>query len=84
MPKYSLSAHAETVLAARSIAIEWLERVLAKPEKIETDKDDPQPRHALGQIPEHGGRVLRVVYNDAVKPRRVVTAYFDRAQKGKL
>jgi len=29
-------------------------------------------------------RVLRVVYNASVDPLRVITAYFDRRQKGKL
>jgi hypothetical protein len=33
---------------------------------------------------EHGGRVLRVVYNGSVKPVRVVTAFFDRTQRNKL
>lgn len=84
MSDYTLSAHAKTVLAARSIKIEWLERVLAKPERIEADNDDPHLKHALRRIAEHGGRVLRVVYNDAVKPRNIVTAYFDRSQRGKL
>jgi len=27
---------------------------------------------------------LRVVYNDAVRPWQVVTAYFDRKERGRL
>jgi len=84
MLKFTLSAHAEIVIKERSIKREWLEQVLATPEKTESDKDDPALEHALGRIPEHGGRVLRVVYNGSFKPVRIVTAYFDRAMKGKL
>lgn len=43
----------------------------------------PALRHALARIPERGNRVLRVVYNVDVNPPRVVTAYFDRRQRGK-
>jgi hypothetical protein len=84
MPKFELSAHAKTVITERSIELEWLERVLVKPEKIEADRDDPELKHALGRIPEHGDRVLRVVYNVAARPVRVVTVYFDRTLRNKL
>ena len=52
----------------RSIKREWLDRVLGHPELVEKDRDDPEITHALGKIPEHGGRVLRVVYNGTGKP----------------
>jgi len=39
--------------------------------------------HALGRIAERDGRVLRVVYNAAVRPPRIVTVYFDRRERGK-
>ena len=48
------------------------------------DKDDPQLIHHLAVVPEHGNRVLRVVFNHLVTPVRVVTVYFDRKMKGKL
>jgi hypothetical protein len=83
MLKFDLSAHAKIVIAERSIEMEWLERVLAKPEKIEADRDDPELKHALGRIPEHGNRVLRVVYNGVIRPIRVVTVYFDRTLRNK-
>ena len=79
-----LSAHAETVISERSIQIEWVERVLSKPDKTESDSDDPDLMHALGRIPEHDNRVLRVVYNASTTPVRIVTAYFDRAMRNKL
>ena len=84
MPKFVLSAHAETVTVERSIKTEWLERVLSHPEKVEADRENADLKHALGHIPEHGNRVLRVVYNGTVRPIRVVTVYFDRTLRNKL
>jgi hypothetical protein len=56
--------------------------VLSAPERVEQHASDPALRHALARIPERDGRVLRVVYNASVNPPRVVTAYFDRRQRG--
>lgn len=84
MEKFVLSAHAQTVINERSIDLTWLERVLSNPEKVESGKGHPDLRHALGRVPEHGNRVLRVIYNDAVDPVRIVTAYFDRKMRDKL
>lgn len=81
---YELSAHAMTVMAERGILQTWVERVLTSPEHTEPDATDPLLRHALGRVPERGDRVLRVVYNETVRPWRVVTAYFDRAMRGRL
>ena len=54
-----------------------------RPERIESDAYDPSLMHALASIEERDQRVLRVVYNASVDPVRVVTAYFDRRQRGK-
>jgi len=81
---YTLSAHAQVVMTERSIKREWMDRVLAHPELIEADRDDPEIMHALGKIPEQGGRVSRVIFNRTGKPMKVVTVYFDRAVRGKL
>jgi uncharacterized protein DUF4258 len=84
MQNFTLSAHAEVVMAERAIILEWVGRVLRNPERMEDDKSDPLLRHALGRIPEHGNRVLRVVYNGSVEAVRVVTVYFDRALRNEL
>lgn len=65
-PPYRLTAHAAHVIAERRIPEEWVARVLADPVRCEGDRHDPTLRHALARIPENDGRVLRVVYNDAV------------------
>jgi hypothetical protein len=81
---YALTAHAAKVIAERGIPMAWIARVLAHPEKTEPDRDDPAIRHALARIPEHEGRVLRVVYNETTEPWLIVTAYLDRTQRNRL
>lgn len=81
--RYELTAHAAKVIAERRIEPAWIERVLARPERTESDGMDTSLVHALARIDERGQRVLRVVYNGAANPPRVVTAYFDRRQRGK-
>lgn len=71
------------MIAEREIDAAWIERVLSSPERTEVDRWDQSLTHALGRIAERGHRVLRVVYNASVHPPRVVTAYFDRRQRGK-
>jgi hypothetical protein len=53
-------------------------RVLSSPERSEPDRADPELQHAIGRIAENGDRYLRVIYNAAVTPWRIVTACFDR------
>jgi hypothetical protein len=82
VPGYELSDHAQAVLEEREIATTWVIRVLTNPERTETDRSDPDLIHALGRITEREGRMLRVIYNAAVEPPRIVTVYFDRRQRG--
>ena len=59
-------------------------RTLAAPELRLPDPDDATVERRYRQIPEHGGRVLRVVVNTTVEPVRVVSVFFDRKMKGRL
>ena len=70
---YELTQHAKIVLAARDIPIEWLERVLGTPELKLPDPTDATLERRYRKIPEHGGRVLRVVVNTTVVPERMVS-----------
>jgi hypothetical protein len=81
---FSLTGHAAEVIAQRGIPLEWVERVLKEPQKVEPDAEDRELRHALACIPEHGNRILRVIYNEAAEPWSIVMAYFDRSQRGKI
>lgn len=76
--------HARDALLKRGIAEEWVMRTLDQPQLQESDVLDAALEHRLLEIPEHGGRVLRVIVNRTVTPELVITAYFDRRMKGKL
>ena len=82
--RYLLTNHASVVLRERDISVEWVRRVLTHPHLRLPDAEDPDLLHALAPIAEREDRVLRVVYNGATEPWRVVTAYFDRAWRGLL
>lgn len=81
---FTLSDHAIIAIRERSILLEWIERTLSTPSQALSGFDDPSLKHALAVIPEHGDRVLRVIYNATKNPPHVVTVYFDRTMKGKL
>ena len=72
------------MLRRRGIRREWMEVTLASPQRVERDAADPAIVHHLRTIEECEGRVLRVVYNEAVKPVRIVSVFLDRRMKGKL
>lgn len=81
---FNTTKHAAAVIVARNIRQEWIEAVLACPAKIQPDADDAELEHRLAVVPEYGHRVLRVVVKRNTEPVTVITAYFDRAMKGKL
>lgn len=57
---------------------------MTAPTRTVSGFEDTTLEHALAVIPEHGDRVLRVIYNATKNPPHVVTVYFDRTMKGKL
>ena len=80
--RFLLTNHASVILRERDIPVEWVRRVLTHPRHRLSDAEDPDLLHALAPIAEREDRVLRVVYNGATEPWRVVTAFFDRAWRG--
>jgi len=76
MNELQLSTHAIQMLHERRIAEEWVWRVVKFPDSIELGDD--HNLHYMKAILERGGRVLRVVVNEDVKPNRIVTIFFDR------
>jgi len=82
--EYELTRHARKAVEEREIPIEWIERVLDAPARVEADRRDPNVEHRLAPIEEFGNRVLRVAINATSVPLRVVTVHFDRTRKGAL
>lgn len=81
---FHTTKHAATVITARNIKPEWLESALTVPALVQPDADDAELEHRLAVIAEFGDRVLRVVVKRNTQPALVITAFFDRAMKGKL
>ena len=81
---YQLTQHASEVIMEREIQFDWIDRTLDEPELIREDIDDDELQHYFRRIEECGNRVLRVVINKRMNPKRLVTVYFDRTMKGKL
>lgn len=79
---FEFTTHAERMLAERGIVLDWVKRVVAEPARTEGKEDGTI--HYLKPIPEHGGRVLRVVINLESLPPRVITIFFDRRERRKL
>jgi hypothetical protein len=81
---YHLTQHARDVLAKRRIPLEWVERVLEHPERVQSDENDGDLEHRLARIPEYGNRVLRVIVNRVSIPEKIVTFYFDHNVRDRL
>lgn len=75
------SKHARDMLVERNILEEWVWRTINSPDNQEITIDNNT--HYTKAIQEHEGRILRVVVNPNVEPKRVVTVFFDRRLKRK-
>lgn len=82
-PIYRLSRHAVAKINDRKLPEEWIARALQTPLRVEKDSKNPALRHHLLPIVEFDNRVLRVVINPAEQPWVVITAYFDRGERGR-
>ena len=73
--------HAENMLIERGIERGWVERTVFEPQMVRSDPRHKDRLQAFRAIPERGGRVLRVVYAQGKDSYRIVTLFFDRAQR---
>jgi hypothetical protein len=80
---YGLTAHAANVIAERQILEEWV-RVFSASQRGLRRIGTIQHSGMHWRRYRNDGRVLRVVYNDTGRPWQVVTAYFDRKERGRL
>jgi hypothetical protein len=64
------------MLKERNIIEEWVWRTLNKPDWENEGEDNNI--HYSKSISEHGERILHVVVNPLVSPKKVVTVFFDR------
>ncbi|WP_420641027.1 DUF4258 domain-containing protein [Candidatus Leptofilum sp.] len=76
MSNFELSTHAKDMLRERRIEEEWVWRTIETPSRKKKGKDGNM--HYTKPIKERDRRVLHVVVNPFVDPRRIVTVFFDR------
>jgi hypothetical protein len=73
---FILSVHVQDMLKEREIPEEWVWRTINNPDL--ENKGDDNNIHYFKSIPENGGRILHIVVNPHVSPKKVVTVFFDR------
>jgi len=74
--KFKLSKHTQDMLKERDISEEWVWRTIDEYDCEYIGEDTNT--HCFKTIPEHGDRILHVVVNPHVSPKKVVTVFFDR------
>lgn len=71
MSGIELSKHAETMCSERQISHESIWQTLRSPDMMESGMDGNT--HSLKRMPGLGNRVLRIVVNESVTPKQIVT-----------
>lgn len=77
----SLTAHARLTIQERGLALEWVERAIESPDRIEADPSGPDIWRSFKLIPEAGNRIIRVVHRREGANILVITAFLDRGAK---
>lgn len=73
---YTLSKHASEMLKERNISENWVWQALDNPD-WETDGTDDN-KHYFKFITDNDDKVLHVIVNHHVLPKKIVTVFFDR------
>ncbi|MDP1714956.1 MAG: DUF4258 domain-containing protein [Anaerolineales bacterium] len=81
MTDYTFSKHALDMMEERNILENWVRRALNESDNTFTGDDGNL--HFSKAIAEREDRVLHVVVNSAVSPKRIVTLFFDRRLRSK-
>jgi len=74
--EFEFSSHAQEMLKERHISEDWVWNTLSAPDTQKMGADNNS--HYFKSIEKNEGRVLHVVVNSRVSPKRVVTVFFDR------
>ena len=75
------TAHASHRMTLRAITEAWVAATIEQPELPSPDPRDPAVTRAWRRIPEHDGRVLRVVFRRDGSDIVVVSTVFDRGAR---
>jgi hypothetical protein len=72
----TFTTHARTMMHERMIREDWVINTVNSPDRTEERLGDE--KHYLKQIPQAGGKTLRVIINPTTIPPRIITVFFDR------
>jgi hypothetical protein len=81
MTDFVFTKHATDMMEERNISESWIWRVINEPENIFTSNDGNL--HFTKAITEKEKRILHVVINPSVFPKRIVALFFDRRLRSK-
>ncbi|MCL4272984.1 MAG: DUF4258 domain-containing protein [Anaerolineales bacterium] len=81
MTDFTFTKHALDMLEERGISEDWVWRTINESDEKFTSEDGNL--HFTKAIAERENRVLHVVVNPAVSPKRIVTLFFDRRLRSK-
>jgi len=81
MADYVFTKHAADMMEERTISESWVWRVINESENTYTGEDGNL--HFTKAIAERDNRILHVVVNPSVSPKRVITLFFDRRLRSK-
>ena len=81
MTDYVFTKHAGDMMDERTISESWVWRVINESENTYTGEDGNL--HFTKAIVERDNRILHVVVNPSVSPKRVITLFFDRRLRSK-
>ena len=81
MVDFAFSKHAQDMMDERNILEDWIWHTLREPETSFTGEDGNQ--HFTKAISERENRILHVVVNPNITPKRIVTLFFDRRLRNK-
>ena len=81
MTDYIFSKHAADMMGERDIPEDWVWRAINQSDNTFTSEDGNL--HFTKAITERENRVLHVVANPAISPKRIITLFFDRRLRSK-
>jgi hypothetical protein len=80
-PSFQLTDHARKRLHERRIRALCIDQTIQRPDREESDPNDPDLVRAYRRIHEAGDQVLRVVYDPRKEPVLIITVLFESKPK---
>jgi len=70
--------HADDVIVERKLDRSWIEMTVRRPDWSSPDPVRAGVERRFREIPDNGGRILRVACSESEEEIRILTVFFDR------